>query len=173
MGEKQRMGNKTKVRIFVSYARANKNLAKKFLNGYKEVVAAAKNYEYEFWQDEDLLVGEEWHKAILEALEKCDMGLILISPALLGSRYISEHELPKFVKNAAKPFIPIMLQPVDFERMDLKGLNKYQIFRLEGEKFRSPKSYGDCTGNQRDRYVHSLFRKVEKRLDKLFKTKGN
>jgi len=167
------MGNRTKVRIFVSYARANKKLKRKFLNGYKEQVNASRNYEYEFWQDGDILVGEAWHETILEALENCDLGLILISPAFLGSRYISEHELPKFVKSAAKPFIPIMLQPVDFERMDLKGINKHQIFRLEGERFKSPKSYGDCTGNQRDRYVQSLFRKVEKRLDKLFKTKGN
>ncbi len=53
------MGNKTKVRIFISYARANKALAKKFLNGYKDNAKASKNYEYEFWQDEDLLIGEE------------------------------------------------------------------------------------------------------------------
>ena len=167
------MGRKTKVRLFVSYARANKNLARKFLNGYKEQVAAAKDYEYEFWQDENILVGEAWHESIVEALEKCHIGLILISPALLGSSYISEYELPKFVRSAAKPLIPIMLQPVDFERMDLKGLKKYQIFRLEGEKFKSPKSYGDCTGNQRDRFVQALFRKVEKRLDKLFGIKGD
>ena len=130
------------------------------------------NYEYEFWQDEDILVGEAWHETILEALEKCDLGLILISPALLGSKYVSEHELPKFVGSTAKPLIPIMLQPVDFERMDLKGLENIQIFRLEGEKFKAPKSYGDCTGNQRDRYVQALFPKVEKRLDKLFGGKG-
>ena len=108
----------------------------------------------------------------MAALEKCDLGLILISPALLGSKYVSKYELPKFVGNETKPVIPIMLQPVDFDRMDLKGLKEHQIFRLEGEKFKSPKSYGDCTGNQRDRYVQALFRKVEKRLDKLFWGKG-
>ncbi len=65
--------------------------------------------------------------------------------------------------------MPIMLQPVDFQRMDLKGLEKYQIFRLEGGKFKAPKSYGDCTGNQRDRFVQALFSNVEQKLDKLFR----
>ncbi|MDZ7695869.1 MAG: toll/interleukin-1 receptor domain-containing protein [Deltaproteobacteria bacterium] len=167
------MGRKEKIRLFVSYARANKNLADKFMKRYKEQVEASKNYEYVFWWDENILVGEAWHAGIAQALQKCNLGLILISPALLGSRYISEHELPNFVGNAPKPLIPVMLQSVDFERMDLKGLKKYQIFRLEGEKFKAPKSYGDCTGNQRDRFVQMLFGNVEKRLDALFGRKGS
>jgi hypothetical protein len=165
------MGSKKKVELFVSYARSNKKLAGKFLDRYKEQVCASKRYDYIFWQDEKILVGEEWHGAIIRTLEKCNLGLFLISPALLGSRYISEHELPKFVGSDTKPLIPIMLQCVDFDRMDLKGLKKYQIFRLEGEKFKAPKSYGDCTGNQRDRFVQVLFRKVEQRLDALFRGK--
>jgi hypothetical protein len=166
------MESKTKVKLFVSYARSNKTLARKFLDRYKEHVNASRSYDYNFWQDEKILVGEEWHEAIGKALEKCNLGLLLVSPAFLGSRYISEHELPKFVGNVTKPFIPIMLQSVDFQRMDLKGLKKYQIFRLEGEKFKAPKSYGDCTGNQRDRFVQALFSNVEQRLDELFGYKG-
>jgi len=164
------MESKTRVNLFVSYARSNQILAKKFLDRYKEYVYASKRYEYIFWQDEKILVGEKWHNAILEALEKCNLGLLLVSPAFLGSRYISEHELPKFVRSSTKPLIPIMLQSVDFQRMDLKGLEEYHIFRLEGEKFKAPKSYGDCTGNQRDRFVQALFSNVEQKLDKLFRS---
>ena len=165
------MGSKRKVEIFVSYARLNKNLARKFMDKYKEQVCASKSLDYHFWQDKNILVGEEWHEAICVALERCSIGLLLISPAFLGSRYISEHELPKFIGSKTKPLIPVMLQSVDFERMDLKGLNKHQIFRLEGERFKSPKSYGDCTGNQRDRFVLALFGEVEQRLEMVFKGK--
>ena len=163
-----RVGSRRKVELFVSYARSNNPLARQFLDRFKEYVAPAKNYEYVFWQDSRILVGEEWHEAIREALERCDLGLLLISPAFLGSKYISKHELPKFIGNAAKPLIPILLRPIDFERFDLKGLKSRQIFRLEGEKFKSPKSYADCTSNQRDRFVQALFREVERKLDKLF-----
>lgn len=164
-----RMRNRRKVELFVSYARSNKNLKKNFLDRFEEYAAASKTYEYVFWQDTRILVGEEWHEGIREALKRCDLGLLLISPAFLGSKYISEHELPRFVGNASKPLMPVVLQPIDFDRHDLKGLKKRQIFRLEGEKFKSPKSYGECIGNQRFRFVQALFGEVEQRLDKLFK----
>ena len=81
------MGSKRKIKIFVSYARSNKNLAKKFLDKYKEQVSASNSFDYHFWQDKNILVGEEWHKVICKALERCNMGLLFISPAFLGSKY--------------------------------------------------------------------------------------
>lgn len=165
------MPSRVKVELFVSYARSNKDLAGRFLEKYKEQVQASRNYDYFFWQDEKILVGEEWHEAIVRALERCNLGLFLISPAFLGSRYISEHEMPRLIGSDTQLLIPIMLQSVHFERMDLKGLNKYQIFRLEGARFKEPKSYGDCIGNQRDRFVQTLFVNVEQRLDELFRGK--
>jgi hypothetical protein len=163
------MRKRRKIELFVSYARSNKNLAKNFLDRFEEYVAPSKSYEYVSWLDERILVGEEWHEGIREALKRCDLGLLLISPAFLGSKYISKHELPEFVGDASKPLIPIMLQPIDFDRHDLKGLKRRQIFRLDSEKFKSPKSYGECIGNQRYRFVQALFGEVERRLDKLFK----
>lgn len=166
------MGKKKKVELFVSYARANKSLARNFLSRYGEQTAASSRYEYVFWRDSDILVGEAWHEAIGRALDRCHLGLLLVSPAFLGSRYISEHELPRFVGSALRPLVPVMLQPVDLERHDLKGLERHQIFRFEGERFRHPKAYGDCAGSQRDRFVQALFRQVEHKLDRLFKDGG-
>lgn len=163
------MGNKTEVNIFVSYARSNKNLAGRFLNRFKEQLQASQRYDYIFWQDEKILIGEEWNAAIENALNECTAGLFLLSPAFLGSKYISENELPRFVGNTAKPVLPVMLQSVDFELMDLKGIKKYQIFRLEGERFNAPKSFGDCTGNQRERFVQELFRNVERRITSILR----
>ena len=157
---------KKKIKVFVSYARANRNLATRFLEKFREQVAASKKYNYIFWQDTKILVGEEWHDEIQEALKEFDMGLLLISPAFLGSQYINKHELPKLMRSA-KLLIPIMLQQVDFERHDLKGLRRSQIFRLHSQRFQTPKAYGDCIGSQRDRFAQSLFREVELRLDKL------
>lgn len=57
------MGVKKKVGLFVSYARSNKNLAGNFLHRYGEQAAASSRYDYSFWQDKDILVGEEWHAA--------------------------------------------------------------------------------------------------------------
>ena len=159
---------KKKINIFLSYARANKELATKFLVKFKEQVSPSKRYDYKFWTDNDILVGEQWNDEIIKALKHCDIGLLLVSPAFLGSQYIDEKELPKFIGKKSKPVILVMLQPVDFERHDLKGLLKTQIFRLDRPKFRSPKAFGDCLGNQRDQFTQELFKQVEKKLDKLF-----
>lgn len=158
---------KKKVNIFLSYARANKELASKFLVKFKEQATPSKKYKYKFWADTDILVGENWNKEILAALDKCDIGLLLISPAFLGSQYINENELPRFVGKKKKSLIAVMLQPVDFERHDLKGFQKTQIFRLDRSRFRAPKAFGDCVGNQRDQFAQELFTQVEKKLDKI------
>ena len=160
---------KNKITVFVSYARANRDLATRFLKKFKEQAAPSKLYQYVFWRDNDILVGEKWHEEIQVALAQCDVGLVLISPALLGSQYIQDHELPKFLKSGGKSVIPVLLQPIDLDRHDLKGLQRMQIFRLDRPRFASPKAYGECSGTQRDQFALELFRQVEARLDKAMK----
>jgi hypothetical protein len=160
---------KKKISVFVSYARANRDLATRFLKKFKEQAAPSRQYHYAFWRDADILVGEKWHEAIQEALAQCDVGLVLISPAFLGSQYIQDHELTKFLKSVGKSVIPVLLQPIDLDRHDLKGLQRTQIFRLDRPRFASPKAYGECSGAQRDQFALELFRQVEARLDKVGK----
>jgi hypothetical protein len=157
---------KKTITVFISYARANRDLAARFLRKFKEQAAPSKQYHYTFWRDNDILVGENWHEEIQQALGECDVGLVLLSPAFLGSQYIQDHELPKFMKGGGKPVIPVMLQPIDLERHDLKGLQQTQIFRLDRLRFASAKAYGECSGSQRDQFASDLFRQVEARLDK-------
>ena len=158
---------KKTITVFVSYARANRDLATRFLKKFKEQAAPSKQYHYTFWRDSDILVGEKWHEEIQHALGECDVGLVLISPALLGSQYIQDHELPRFVKSGGRAVIPVMLQPIDLERHDLKGLLQTQIFRLDRPRFASPKAYGECSGSHRDQFALELFGQVEARLDKM------
>ena len=158
---------KKKITVFVSYARANRDLATRFLKKFKEQAAPSRQYQYLFWRDNDILVGEKWHEEIQVALVQCDVGLVLISPAFLGSQYIQDHELPKFLKSGGMPVIPVLLQPIDLDRHDLKGLQRTQIFRLDRPRFASPKAYGECSGTQRDQFALELFRQVEARLDKV------
>ena len=152
-----------KVTFFVSYARRNKQLADSFLKKLDEVLAPSKKYEYELWQDTGIEVGEEWEQQILSALDNCDFGLLLISPAFLGSKFITEKELPIFV-SGEKPSIPVMLQRVDFSRHDLKGLEKRQIFLLDYEGFKEPRAYGECKNGRRDTFVLELFKTIENKL---------
>lgn len=127
------------------------------------MLAPSKKHEYVIWHDTGLEVGEEWEKQILEAIDNCDFGLLLVSPGFLASKFISEKELPVFV-SGKKPSIPVMLQPIDFSKHDLKGLEKSQIFRLDFEGFKEPRAYGECRKQRRDTFVLELFRAIEDRL---------
>ena len=156
---------KTKVRFFVSYAHRNQALAVNFLDHFLEYTGASLKYDYHLWRDTtNILVGENWDDEIKTAAEQCDIGLLLISASFLGSRYITRVELRQL---RSKPVIPVLLWPIDFERFDLKGLQRKQIFRLNSPRFQEPKSYGDCNTKQRNKFILKLFRQVERRLDRL------
>ena len=119
----------------------------------------------DLWQcRKHILVGEKWHDSIQAGLAESDIGLLMVSPAFLASKYVREHELPKFVgAEAVKPLIPVGLAPVDFQRQDLKGLQDHQIFRLDGEFFTEL-----TTQAQRERFAYALYQAMEDRLAQVF-----
>lgn len=156
---------KKRVRIFISYAHRNQKLADSFIEHFKEYAEPSLTYEYLWWRDNThILVGDDWDKEIKTALKQCDLGLLLVSASFLGSKYITEVELKEL---RSKPIVPVELAPIDLERYDLKGLQKKKIFELKNPRFIAPKSYSECTPNQRDQFVLGLFRQVESKLDEL------
>lgn len=154
-----------KVDFFVSYAHRNQQLAEDFIAKLVDVLGPSKAYDYRLWMDSGIVIGEEWEKQIIEARDRCNFGLLLVSQAFLGSKFISEKELPHFIGNNRVPSIPVMLQPVDLQLHDLKGLEALQIFRFMGQRFTAPRAYAECKGNARDDFVLALFRAIEGKLE--------
>lgn len=148
---------KKRVRIFISYAHANESAKSKFLSLLKEQTQAARRFEYEFWDDKKLIPGDDWHDNIQDALKVCDVGILLISPSFLGSSYITEHELPSYTGNTSKRCFPVMLAPVDFDRHDLKGLDKKQIFRLSSDGLAEPRAFNELKTRRKEEFVRSFF----------------
>ena len=97
--------SKRTIRYFVSYAHADEPLPERLLAELRKQLGACKDYHFVPWRDTGLLIGEKWHDEIQNAVRDCDFGLLLLSPAFLGSRYIGDHELPDFV-NSKKPCLP-------------------------------------------------------------------
>ncbi|HZH13345.1 MAG TPA: TIR domain-containing protein [Archangium sp.] len=160
------------VRFFVSYAHDNKPLVEALVKELGTHFRASARYELLAWIDRDILVGERWKESIQKALEDCDFGLLLISPAFLASTFIGREELPHFVGTQdnpkLKPLIPVGLVPVTFGTHDLKGLQEHQFFlyskgRIEG------RYYNDLQGSpKKSEFVHKLYLAIEKRLNAFF-----
>jgi hypothetical protein len=148
----------------VSYAHANFASAHQLIDSLNVELSASKRFNYSIWSDACLVVGENWKSQIIDARNACNFGLLLVSPSFLSSKFILEEELPPYVEDNALPSIPVMLQKVDFERHDLKGLESRQIFSLNYEGSYNQKSYYDCNKKRRKEFVFKLFQSIEDKL---------
>ena len=160
------MSIKKQITTFISYAHRDGEIATKFWDEFSEMLLPSAKYEYVFWQDKNILPGENWHTEIQNTLSCCSMGILLVSPAFLGSKYISEHELPALMNRQDALLIPVMLKRVSFERHNLKGLKERQIFQWRSGDPKGAKSYAQCGKRQKDEFIFELFDKVEELLDK-------
>jgi hypothetical protein len=158
----------TPVVFFVSYAHADQRSADTLLQQLTEQLAPSKRYAYTLWHDTGLLVGEQWHDEIQQALADCQFGLLLVSPAFLASEYITQQELPQFLGNDAKPILPVLLKNLDEKHCNLHGLEVRQLFRFELPRS-NPKSFAECqTPAHKNQFAQRLFLQIEQRLDRLF-----
>jgi hypothetical protein len=91
----------TELSYFVSYAHDDDRLKQDLLKRLEVRLAIAKGYRFQSWDDRRLLVGEEWFAGIMEAIAKCDFGLLLLSPAFLPAPLSVTTSFPGFLpKNA-------------------------------------------------------------------------
>ncbi len=143
--------------LFISYAHNDRRLADDFLGRLSHHLKAARDYDYRLWRDTMILPGENWAREIRQALEACDFGLLLTSPAFFASDFIRNEELIRFVpaslKNGLPPkrAIPVGLVRYSFDLIDTRGLSDQQVYRHQG------RFYEECAGPGRSRFVEELF----------------
>jgi hypothetical protein len=159
--------SKRLVRYFVSYAHDDGKLPDNLLAKLDKHLGACKHFEFQRWQDTQLLIGEKWHEEIQQAAKACDFGLLLVSPAFLGSPYIGKHELPHFM-NGQKLCMPVGLCRIRFQDDDLKGLEEAQIFLHATPNGKARKSFEECSSQTAAAFAHTLYGQIIARLQKSF-----
>ena len=82
------------VMIFVSYCHADEQWRKRFEMMSKPM---SRVIPMKFWSDKHVGAGE-WDKQIKKAMESSEAVVFLVSPAFLASDYITNTELPFFLK---------------------------------------------------------------------------
>jgi hypothetical protein len=66
------------------------------------------------WQDRRIEAGDEWYQSIHDAMNDCDLALLLVSPDYLASRFIQEEEQPKLLQRRQEMrlrVIPLIVRP--------------------------------------------------------------
>ena len=156
---------KRSVQLFVSYAHRDMALARRLLESLEVHLQVSKTFDWHWWREEQqILVGEDWHQQIQRALADCDCGLLLVSPALLASRYVIADELARLIE-AGKPILPVGLGMLDLDGYDMQGLDKLQIFQLPLGPDGRKRAYAELTDRRRrEQFAFELFRAMERRM---------
>jgi small GTP-binding protein len=70
------------------------------------------------WQDRRIEAGDEWNNSIQDAMNDCDLALLLVSPDYLASRFIQEEEQPALLQRREEMrlrVLPIIVRPCKWQ----------------------------------------------------------
>jgi hypothetical protein len=70
------------------------------------------------WQDRRIEAGDEWYKSIHDAMNDCDLAVLLVSADYLASRFIQVEEQPKLLERRREMqlrVIPIIVRPCTWQ----------------------------------------------------------
>ena len=164
---------KISLKYFVSYAHKTEKLTADFLDKFEDHAAISKKYTLEKWIDGDIIIGEDWHQQIQDAIAQCDFGLLLLSSTYFTRKYIKEHELSHFIKPKGSdnqiitPIIPVGLESFDFSG-DLLGLEATQIFRYKKAPGEPLQFYNELRHNNRIQFIQSLLQGMTLKFNKIY-----
>lgn len=109
--------------VFVSYSRSDWD------NAVSDLINRLRRGGFQLWVDQGFLVGgEDWMDAIGEALKRCGVCLLVMSPDAVQSRYVKMEY--RFFFNNEKPIVPVIIKPVSELPPELTGI-QYLDFTVE------------------------------------------
>ncbi len=98
--------------IFLSYRKKDRALAAKLMQLIHEIPQMR---DVAIWYDEFLIPGENFNDNIAEALDRCDLFAMAVTPNLVNEdNYVLSTEYPKAVE-AAKPILAVQMENTDTE----------------------------------------------------------
>jgi hypothetical protein len=111
--------------VFISYSHEDEEWKNRVV---KHLSVLAAQGHLETWDDRRIGGGEDWYKAIMQALEACSVAVLLVSANSLTSDFIMKEEAPRMLEllNSGKlrHLIPLVIKPCPWTAVDwLKGMN--------------------------------------------------
>ncbi len=101
--------------IFVSYSREDRRVVEQF-------VESLRKHDFIIWQDvSSISAGENWHQAMLDAIEQAAVVIVFWSQAASNSRYVNEEI--DHAKEHGKRIIPVWLESATPLRKDIETIN--------------------------------------------------
>jgi hypothetical protein len=106
--------------IFISYAREDQPWCDQIM---RYLQPAERSGKVSIWADTEIQAGQDWEDQIEDSLNRATLGLLLITPHFLASKYVSEKELPfllQRMQDKQLTIVPIMIEKALVEYADYK-----------------------------------------------------
>ena len=149
----------TAPKIFISYSHVDEKYMTRLVSMLRPL---EKQGILEIWHDREITAGNEWYQEIRNAINTCDLALLLVSVDFLNSRFIQEDELPRLLrlrKEKGLRVIPIIVRHCTWTSVPI--LKDLQALPKDGRPVISFKGAG-----QPDR----IWTEIVQRIEELVKT---
>jgi hypothetical protein len=94
-GASKKMPKKTAPKIFISYSHKAEKYKEELV---KMLTPLQDQHVITIWQDREIVPGDEWYDSIQNAMNECDLALLLVSGDFLASPFIRDKELSRLLK---------------------------------------------------------------------------
>jgi TIR domain len=122
--------------IFISYSHKDEDWKERIVTHLK--VLALEGH-LETWDDRRIGGGEDWYAAIMQAIEKGGVAVLLVSANSLTSEFIRKEEVPRLLalRDAGKlrRLIPLVIKPCPWQAVD--WLRKMNLRPRDGQPLSS------------------------------------
>ena len=145
------------LKIFISYAHKDETFKDELVT---MLAGLQRRGIVDAWQDRRIEAGDEWNKSIQDAMNDCDLALLLVSPTYLASGFIQEEEQPKLLQRRREMqlrVIPIIVRPCKWQSEPL--LKDLQALPKDGK---AVITFSDATGD-RDQVWTDIATVIEQR----------
>lgn len=143
--------------LFNSYAHSDTSETERLLALLTPNLKACGLTNADIWIDRQIFVGEKWDSRIKAKLTESSGGLLMLSPAAIGSDYIRSVEIPYLIE---KKLIPVALKLFDFDSQLPPELKPRQVFRHRtngGNEI----CFSQCHGKaQQEAFAFALYQKI-------------
>jgi small GTP-binding protein len=118
----------TPLKVFISYAHRDEEFKDELVT---MLAVLQRRGVIDGWQDRRIEAGDEWNNSIQDAMNDCDLALLLVSPDYLASRFIQKGQQPTLLQRREEKgqrVIPIIVRPCTWQSepalKDLQALPK-------------------------------------------------
>lgn len=139
-------------KVFVSFAPMDGIACGRLMRMLKVQTAVSSRFDFRFWDDRIQFSGEKAQTEIQQAIDACDIGLLLLTSKFADCEFIRANELPWFVGPDAKPQLSVEVEAIDYQ-LDAD---------VNDKPFRHGKhTWKACTGRQQKLFVQGLSEQLE------------